>query len=160
VLLDEVGELSPWSQALLLHKLRSRPPLHGPRFFASTHRDLDALVAAGAFSQELVARLGTARLTLQPLRERREEIVPLALHFLRLALRASGRSFVSVDPDLFHYLERHAWPGNARELRNAMLRTLAANESGTLELADLPDSVRLGVMAASQASRASNASSH
>jgi DNA-binding NtrC family response regulator len=138
--LDEIGELSPWGQAVLLHRLQSVAT--PTRFVAATHRDLDAMALKGGFSRELINQLGSARITLSPLRARREEIVPLALHFLRLGLRAMGLKLVSVVPELFQVAERYDWPGNVRELENAMRRALAINESGMLEVADLPDAVR------------------
>lgn len=142
VLLDEVGELSPWSQAVLLRKFQAEGA-HAPRLLAATHRDLDAMANAGSFSRELLARLSVHRLPLTPLRARRDEIGPLAFHFLRLALRSAGMRFISVDPQLVQTLEAYDWPGNVRELNNAMVRALAANESGTLSHHDLPDPVRV-----------------
>lgn len=143
VLLDEVGELSPWGQAVLLRRLQLETATGpGPRFIAATHRDLPAMARTGAFSRELLGKLSVARVVLPPLRERRSEIVPLAMHFLRLQMRATGRAFVQVRPALLDSLAQHDWPGNARELRNAMLRTLAANEDGELDVGELPESVR------------------
>jgi DNA-binding NtrC family response regulator len=142
VLLDEVGELSPWAQAVLLRKVQPGGTGGGARFLAATHRDLDAMANAGTFSRELLARLSVQRLALSPLRLRRDEIGPLALHFLRLGLHAAGQSFVSVEPQFMKRLDAYDWPGNLRELDNAMLRALAVNESGTLTTSDLPDAVR------------------
>jgi DNA-binding NtrC family response regulator len=138
--LDEVGELSPWGQAVLLHRLQQE---HGPtRFVAATHRDLAQMVAHGSFSGELLAKLSAARVLLSPLRARREDIVPLAVHFLRSGLCASRLALISVEPALLERIEHHDWPGNVRQLRNAILNALAVNETGVLELADLPDAVR------------------
>ncbi len=140
VFLDEVGELSPWGQAVLLHRLQQE---HGStRFVAATHRDLSQKVEHGSFSGELLTRLSGTRVLVSPLRARREDIVPLALHFLRLGLRNANLKLISVTPELFERVERYDWPGNVRELRNALLHALAVNESGTLELSDLPDAVR------------------
>ena len=142
VLLDEIGELSPWGQAVLLRKLQ-HDALHAKvRFIAATHRDLDAMIAAGSFSRELSWRLNMARLALLPLRARRDEIVPLALHFLRLGLRSASLPFISLDPPLLDCLESYDWPGNVRELKNAMIGALAVNDSGMLGLLDLPDALR------------------
>jgi DNA-binding NtrC family response regulator len=138
--LDEVGELSPWGQAVLLHRLQNESG--DTRFVAATHRNLDTMASHGSFSAELLARLGGARIQLSPLRARREEIVPLALHFLRVGLRGAELNLVSMGPELFQALESYDWPGNVRELKNAMLNALAVNESGTLALSDLPDPVR------------------
>jgi DNA-binding NtrC family response regulator len=142
ILLDEVGELSPWGQAVLLRKLQNEPLGSSARFIAATHRDLDVMAARGTFSRELLFRLCMARIVVAPLRARRDDVVPLALHFLRLALRATQTRFVPVDADMYQSLERYDWPGNVRELKNAMFNALAVNESGTLTEADLPDAVR------------------
>jgi DNA-binding NtrC family response regulator len=142
ILLDEVGELSPWGQAVLLRKLQTEPLGSSARFIAATHRDLDVMAARGTFSRELLFRLCMARIVVAPLRARRDDVVPLALHFLRLALRTTGTRFVPVDADMYQSLERYDWPGNVRELKNAMFNALAVNESGTLTEADLPDAVR------------------
>lgn len=148
VLLDEVGELSPWSQALLLRIVqRDGHGRRGARFLAATHRDLSTMVDAGCFSRELLARLSMERLYLAPLRARRDEIAPLAFHFLRLGLRSAGQRFVSVDPSFVQCLERYSWPGNVRELHNAIVRALAVNESGTLSAGDLPDPLHVACIA-------------
>ncbi|HEX5658828.1 MAG TPA: sigma 54-interacting transcriptional regulator [Polyangiales bacterium] len=149
--LDEVGELSPWGQAVLLRRLQHEHP--HTRFIAATHRDLSQMVKHGHFSGELLAKLSGASLTVSPLRARREEVVPLALHFLRIGLRSANLKLISVEPELFELVERHDWPGNVRELRNAMLNALAVNDSGTLEIADLPDAVRAPPAAAKGYSR-------
>jgi transcriptional regulator with AAA-type ATPase domain len=138
--LDEVGELSPWGQAVLLHRLQQLPSQ--TRFVAATHRDLAQGVRRGSFSGELLGALSGSCVHVSPLRARREDIAPLALHFLRLGLRSASVDFVAVRTELLQQLERHDWPGNVRELRNAMLSALARHESGTLELEDLPDAVR------------------
>ncbi|HEY6881002.1 MAG TPA: sigma 54-interacting transcriptional regulator [Polyangiales bacterium] len=138
---DEVGELSPWGQAVLLHHLHARRC--DTRFIAATHRDLDLMVAQGKFSRELLTQLGTTRLQLAPLRARRGDIEPLAKHFLRLGLGHSNLKLISVEPAWFEVLERYDWPGNVRELKNAILHALAINESGVLDIADLPDAVRI-----------------
>jgi DNA-binding NtrC family response regulator len=140
LLVDEVGELSPWGQAVLLHRLQS--DAGQTRVLAATHRDLDQMVQYGAFSRELLARLDGSRVRLSPLRVRRDDIVPLALHFLRVGLCNLDLKLISVEPELFKLVERYDWPGNVRELKNAMLHVLAVNESGTLDVADLPDAVR------------------
>jgi DNA-binding NtrC family response regulator len=151
VLLDEIGELSPWGQAVLLHKLQveahpQRAPAQGRRlrFIAATHRNLDTMIAQGSFSRELMWRLNMARIGIEPLRARRDEIVPLALHFLRVGLQQAGTRFVTVDPDLFVCLEGYDWPGNVRELKNAICRTMAVNDGDMLGVTDLPDAVRNG----------------
>ena len=140
--LDEIGELSPWGQAVLLRALSDRDPSRGPRLVAATSRDLEALVRTGGFSGELLMRLRGVTLQLPPLRERVEEIGPLALHFVRVALMSTRSPVVSMDPRVVSALEHHGWPGNARELRNTMLAALAQCSDGYLCIEGLPEELR------------------
>lgn len=143
VLLDEVGELSPRGQEVLAERIEARRRLT-PRahFIAASQRDLDALTSGGKFHAGLFEMLSGSRVFLAPLRKRRDEILPLATHFLRRALAASGRASIVLSPQLLDCIERHAWPGNARELQNALLGALAMNDDGHLAYEDLPESVR------------------
>ncbi len=124
--LDEIGELQLQTQVKLLRVLDGYPfyRLGGHRkikvdvrIVAATNQDLDAAVAAGRFRQDLFHRLGQFQLRVPPLRERPEDVVALAEHFL--ALKDSGRSFA---PDAISELLSQAWPGNVRELRNLIAR--------------------------------------
>ena len=147
VLLDEVGELSARGQAQLVARLEARRSVaQGIRLIASTQRDLDAMAAAGQFSRALLDALSVERIVLAPLRERREEIVPLALHFLQRALAAASLSGVVVSHDLLTCIAQYAWPGNARELQNAMVESLALSDGETLGVQDLPDRVQRGAL--------------
>jgi len=134
--LDEIGELQLQTQVKLLRVLDGYPfyRLGGHRkikvdvrIVAATNQDLDAAVAAGRFRQDLFHRLGQFQLRVPPLRERPEDIVALAEHFL--ALKAPGGSF---SADAISALLAHPWPGNVRELRNLIARV--AVESRTLEI--------------------------
>jgi DNA-binding NtrC family response regulator len=140
--LDDVGELSPWAQAVLLRALSDRDPSRGPRLLSATSRDLEAMVRTGGFSGELLMRLRGVTLALRPLRERREEIGPLALHFVRLALMSTRSQVVSIDPHVLSALEHHTWPGNVRELRNTIHTALALCADGYLCVEGLPDELR------------------
>lgn len=140
--IDEIGELSPWGQAVLLRALSAYEPSTAPRIVAATHRDLEAMVRSGRFSGELLMRLRGATLCLPPLRERRDEIAALALHFLRVALGVNQLPFVSLDPLVLVCLEMHSWPGNVRELQNAMVSSLARSLDGMLTVDTLPDEIR------------------
>src|SRR5580692_5133073 len=124
--LDEIGELQLQTQVKLLRVLDGQPfyRLGGHRkiivdvrIVAATNQDLDAAVAAGRFRQDLFHRLGQFQLRVPPLRERPEDIVALAEHFL--ALKSPGGSFA---PDAISALLSHSWPGNVRELRNLIPR--------------------------------------
>lgn len=137
--LDEVGELTPWGQAVLLRALSDRDPSCAPRLIATTHRDLDAMVRSGSFSGELLLRLRGETLQLLPLRERLAEIGPLALHFVRIALVAVEAPVISIDPEVIVALEGHHWPGNVRELQNVVSRAVAECSDGFLRVDCLPE---------------------
>jgi DNA-binding NtrC family response regulator len=148
--LDEVGELSPWGQAVLLRALSDRDPSRGPRLLSATSRDLEAMVRAGTFSGELLMRLRGVTLQLPPLRERLDEIGPLALHFVRLALMSTRTQVVSMDPRVVAALEHHAWPGNVRELRNTISAALALCSDGYLCIEGLPEELRIAYAASAR----------
>jgi DNA-binding NtrC family response regulator len=122
-------------QVKMLHALENReitrvgevkPRPIDVRFIAATHRDLQAFVSEGKFRQDLYFRLNKISLTLPPLRERPEEIEPLAQRFLLEAWRAGGGKGrpPKLSADAVDLLRGYAWPGNARELRNMMERAL------------------------------------
>lgn len=141
--LDQVAELCPWAQAVLLAALE-RAGGHGEevRVISTTHRCLDDLVRSGAFSARLAKVLSEERLWLHPLRERRPDIAPLALHFLRAALGRTEWDFVSIDPLVVARLERHDWPGNAHELKSTMEHALALAVDGDISLRELPEALQ------------------
>lgn len=127
IFLDEIGELPAGLQAKLLRvindgtfsRLGATRDLHtDARVLASTSHDLEAQIAAGRFREDLFYRLNVMELHLPPLRERPEDILPLATHFIGQFSRQKPRFAASVASALVHY----RWPGNARELRNAMER--------------------------------------
>jgi DNA-binding transcriptional regulator YiaG len=132
IFLDEIGELPLDVQPKLLRFLENaevfplgekRPLRVDVRVVAATHRDLAELVRRGAFREDLYYRLAVVTLDVPPLRARREDVAPLARHFLRV-LAAPGDPPI-LSPDAVRRLEAHPWPGNVRELRNVMERTLA-----------------------------------
>jgi DNA-binding NtrC family response regulator len=129
--LDEIGDMGKAMQAKLLRALQEREvtPVGGKpipvdvRVIAATHRDLPPLVRAGEFREDLFYRLGVVPLPLPALRERLADIVPLAEHFLALAVGTGDPKHLSADAAA--RLLAHHWPGNVRELRNAMERLAA-----------------------------------
>jgi tetratricopeptide (TPR) repeat protein len=143
--LDEIGELPLDVQPKLLRFLENgevsplgehRPISVDVRVVAATHRDLEALVRQGTFREDLFFRLQVIRLRVAPLRDRREDIAALARHFAR-ELGPKGRSPV-LAPDALAALTAHSWPGNVREVRNVIERTLAyAPDAVVLTAADL-----------------------
>jgi DNA-binding NtrC family response regulator len=148
LLLDEVGELHPGTQAKLLRVLQEseiRPvgedrPVHvDVRILAATHRDLVALAAAGSFREDLLYRLKVVTLQVPPLRERPEDVPVLARHFLARAAKRFGVPQARLTPELLARLLAYRWPGNVRELENAIESAVALSPDGTLELSSLPD---------------------
>jgi DNA-binding NtrC family response regulator len=106
---------------------------------AASNRDVEGEVQAGRFRQDLFYRLNAVSIVLPPLRERREDILPLAKSFAEQVY--SLNPAVSFAPDALAMLERYAWPGNIRELENAVVRA-AAMCDGTIREQDLPERVR------------------
>ena len=131
LLLDEVGEARPSLQAALLRVLEQRTvrrvggvverPMQA-RIIAATNRELPAEVAAGRFRQDLYFRLAGAAIHMPPLRDRPEDVRPLAESFLRAACREVGRDVEGFEPAALELLERYRWPGNVRELKHVVLR--------------------------------------
>jgi DNA-binding NtrC family response regulator len=154
VLLDEIGELVSGAQAALLRVLETKRLTRvggdkeiavDVRVIAATHRDLEAMVEAGRFRLDLLYRLNPMTLRLPPLRERTDEIAPLAERFLKDAARQAGRSEIrGIDPPAMAALLAYSWPGNVRELRNAIERAVVLAEGGVIRLEDLTDRIRSG----------------
>jgi two-component system response regulator AtoC len=154
VFLDEVGELAPQAQAALLRVLEQRHFVRvggareldaDVRVIAATHRDLTAMVGSGAFREDLLFRLDALRLRLPPLRERLDEIVPLAESFLTRAREQWAASARSFSPATIAVLMAYSWPGNVRQLKNAVERAVAVCAGEVIEPVDLPEQV--GVVA-------------
>jgi len=143
--LDEIGELQLQTQVKLLRVLDGYPfyRLSGHRkikvdvrIVAATNQDLDAAVAAGRFRQDLFHRLGQFQLRVPPLRERPEDIVALAEHFL--SLKTPGSSFA---PDAISALLSHSWPGNVRELRNLIARVAVESKNPVIQESQIADAM-------------------
>ncbi len=153
VLLDEIGELAPSAQAALLRVLETKKVTRvggdkeievDVRVIAAMHRDLEAMVEAGRFRQDLLYRLNTMTVSIPPLRERVDEIRPLAERFLDEARRQAGSDVRSIDPPALAALEAYAWPGNVRELRNVIERAVVVAEGKAITLSELTDRIRAG----------------
>jgi len=151
LLLDEVGEVSPAMQVKLLRALqereirrvgenKSRPV--DVRVVAATNRDLAHGVAGGAFRQDLYYRLKVVELHVPPLRERRDDVLPLARVLLADAALRMKRKISGLAPGAADQLLRYEWPGNVRELENAMERAVALARGSRVELEDLPEELR------------------
>jgi DNA-binding NtrC family response regulator len=151
LLLDEVGEVSPGMQVKLLRALQEREIRRvgenknrrvDVRILAATNRDLAHGVAGGAFRQDLYYRLKVVELHVPPLRERRDDVLPLARVLLADAALRMKRKIAGLAPGAADQLLRHQWPGNVRELENAMERAVALARGNRVELEDLPEEIR------------------
>jgi two-component system response regulator HydG len=151
LLLDEVGEVSPGMQVKLLRALQEREIRRvgenknrrvDVRVLAATNRDLAHGVAGGAFRQDLYYRLKVVELHVPPLRERRDDVLPLARVLLADAALRMKRKISGLAPGAADQLLRHQWPGNVRELENAMERAVALARGNRVELEDLPEEIR------------------
>ena len=138
--LDEIGDMPPEAQTRLLRVLQEgeftsvggRQPIKANvRIVAATHRDLRAAIRQGLFREDLFYRLNVVPIRLPPLRERVEDIPPLARHFLERA-RADGLAAKSLDVAALERMKRHPWPGNVRELENLMRRLAALHPAETI----------------------------
>jgi transcriptional regulator with PAS, ATPase and Fis domain len=140
--LDEVSEMSPGAQAKFLRVLQEREfqRLGGTktlkaniRVVAATNRDLQKAVERGDFREDLYYRLSVFDIRIEPLRERRADIMPLAEAFLQDIARSIGRPPADLTPQARQALLQHTWPGNVRELRNVLERATIVCESGLIE---------------------------
>ena len=152
--LDEIGDLESALQPKLLRFLESgevhtvgdpRPARINVRVLAATNVDLDERSQAGTFRRDLFFRLGTARIGMPPLRERKDEIPALTAYFVNRFSSECDRPGLRVSDDLIAALLLHEWPGNIRQLANELRRVVAMSEPGqTLTSDDLSDVVTLG----------------
>jgi DNA-binding NtrC family response regulator len=107
------------------------------RVVAATNRELRTEVEAGRFREDLYFRLAVVPIAIPPLRDRREDVLPLARRFLALANAELGRTIRGLRPEVERWLSAHAWPGNVRELENAIERGVVLARGEELELADV-----------------------
>jgi DNA-binding NtrC family response regulator len=147
IFLDEIAELSPALQVKLLRVLQEMQvrPVGSTKAFpvdvrviAATNRDLERAMTEGSFRQDLFYRLNVVRITLPPLRDRRDDIPALVSHFLRRFNRRFHREVRGIAPDALAALSAYTFPGNVRELENLMERAFAMGAKDQIALADLP----------------------
>jgi DNA-binding NtrC family response regulator len=134
IFLDEIGDIPPETQARLLRVIQEReftplgdttPRRVDVRIIAATNVDLKEAVRQGAFREDLYYRLSVVPIELPPLRDRREDVLPLAQHFIRKYNEENGRHInEQIAPDVLALLEAYSWPGNVRELENAIERAV------------------------------------
>ncbi|MGE0462413.1 MAG: sigma-54-dependent transcriptional regulator [Vicinamibacterales bacterium] len=144
--LDEIGDMSPSTQAKILRVLQeheferlggTRTIRVDVRLIAATNRDLPAMVAAGNFREDLYYRLNVVSIQTPPLRERKEDILALAMSFLRRYGNELKKRLDGIDPDAQKLLMRYNWPGNIRELENAIERAALLAEGAVITADDL-----------------------
>jgi DNA-binding NtrC family response regulator len=134
VFLDEIGDIPPETQARLLRVIQEReftplgdttPRRVDVRIIAATNVDLKEAVRQGSFREDLYYRLAVVPIELPPLRDRREDVLPLAQHFIRKYNEENGRHISEqIAPDVLSLMEAYSWPGNVRELENAIERAV------------------------------------
>ena len=151
LVLDEVAHLSTDAQAKLLRVIERREfeRLGGrrtirvdARLLALTNVDLDDAVRRRAFREDLFYRLNVVRIHVPPLRERREDVLPLAQQFLETLAAKHGRRARKFSREAARVLEHYGFPGNVRELQNVVERGVIVSEGTTIEETDLPESIR------------------
>jgi NtrC-family two-component system response regulator AlgB len=153
LLLDEIGDLPLPLQPKLLRLLQDRcyerigetqTRLGDVRILAATNHNLEAAIAAGRFREDLFYRLNVIEVTVPPLRERPDDILPLAEHLLRFFARQNSKAISGFAGPAREALLRYPWPGNVRELRNAVERGIILASGPLVELSNLPSQIGSG----------------
>ncbi len=146
IFLDEIGEMAPSTQAKFLRVLEGQPfervGGHTPikvdvRVVAATNRPLEDAVRAGSFRRDLFFRLQVVQLDVPPLRDRPEDVPPIADHFLKRFARETGRKMRGFTPAALDKLKAYRWPGNVRELRNVVERAVALGSNPMVDATDI-----------------------
>ncbi len=152
--LDEIGDINLDIQTKLLRVLQemtfervgsSAPIQVDVRIIAATHQDLERLMKEGKFREDLFYRLNVITIRTPPLRERREDLSELAMHFLAIYAHKSGkRDLTQIDDDVLAAFKAYAWPGNVRELENVIERAVVLAEGRSITMNELPEELRRG----------------
>mgnify|MGYP000918999699 FL=1 len=146
IFLDEIGEMAPGTQAKFLRVLEGQPfervggntPIKvDVRVVAATNRPLEDAVRAGSFRRDLFFRLQVVQLDVPPLRDRADDVPPIADHFLKRFVRETGRKIRGFTPGAVEKLKAYRWPGNVRELRNVVERAVALGTGPVIDAADI-----------------------
>jgi two-component system response regulator HydG len=156
---DEIGELPAMLQAKLLRVIQEQtftpvgkntPVQVDTRFICATNRDLEMEVNAGRFRRDLFYRLGVIHIELPPLRQRDDDVILLAQHFLKV-LRRPNSQVQGFSDEVASCFRKYRWPGNIRELRNVLERALALARTDLVEVSDLPPSLQPTALAEQKA---------
>ena len=151
LLLDEIGEMPPYLQTKLLRVLQEREyrPIGSDRLvhvdfrlICATNIDLDLALREGKLREDLYFRINTITLRVPPLRERSEDIPLLCNHFLSKFNQRYQKSVRAISPAAYHLLIRNRWPGNVREIENAIERAVLVSKTGEILPNDLPEQIR------------------
>lgn len=151
IFLDEIGSMSPVLQSRLLRVLQERevrrvgdniPVSVNVRVLSATNEPLEKRIEEGTFREDLFYRLNVIPITLPSLRERRDDIPLLTMHFLRNKINSRSGKLYSITRKALNVLAIHDWPGNVRELENAIERACALCDDSTIRVADLPPVLR------------------
>jgi len=156
IFLDEIGDLAFNLQAKLLRFIQDKQYERlgegktrnaDVRIIAATNADLEKRVAEGRFREDLYYRLNVISLTMLPLRERPQDILPLAHGFLTFLCRSNHKKIIGIEPEAETALVNHTWPGNIRELRNTIERAVILGKGETITRGDLPVNLASGTAA-------------
>ncbi len=151
IFLDEIGDMSPATQAKVLRVLQEKEfeRVGGAktlkvdvRVIAATNKELDKEVKAGRFRDDLYYRLNVVTIQMPSLRERREDIIPLANHFLRYYKEKNNKPIKGLHPEALSLLQNYNWPGNIRELENAIERAVIMSRGEYILPSDLPIAIQ------------------
>jgi len=151
IFLDEIGDITPALQVRLLRFLQDKSfePLGGTttirsdaRVIAATNKDLQELVASGEFREDLFYRIQVFKISLPPLRERKEDVPLLVEHFINRFNGLRRKNISGLSDDALRAFMRHTWPGNIRELENAVAHAFILCHGGLIQLGHLPDPLR------------------
>ena len=146
ILLDEIGEMSPVMQVKLLRVLQERKVRRvgatrelgaDIRVIAATNQDLGAMVREGRFREDLFYRINVIAIHISPLRERRDDVLPLARRAVARFSQQLGKPLTGLSPGATRTLERYSWPGNVRELENVIERAVALEQTDTVQAESL-----------------------
>lgn len=151
IFLDEIGDIAPHLQQKLLRVLQekefetvgsSETKKADVRIIAATNRDLKSLLSKGSFREDLYYRLAVITINLPPLRERREDIVPLLKFFLDKYNKEMKKNIKDISPNVLDTLFSYNWPGNVRELENVIERAVVLSKTDTIKEETLPDDIK------------------
>jgi DNA-binding NtrC family response regulator len=148
--LDEIGEINPNTQIHLLRALEEKKITRvgsneeigvDVRVIAATNRDLKTMVEQEKFREDLYYRLNVVTIDLPPLKDRMEDILPLAEYFLKKYAQENSKSIKKFSPELVEFILNYSWPGNVRELENMIERSVILSKNTTITLGELPHEI-------------------